>query len=55
MSQLPEPGVPLVFLYPSQLWMAEQMGWERGKHYAVYKCLTCLEDMDRCKCKDHKK
>lgn len=40
----------LVLFYPSQLWMAEQMGWERGKHYLVYKCLACGADMDRCIC-----
>lgn len=46
-----EPPMQPVILYPSQLWMAESMGWTRGKEYVVYKCLKCLEDMDRCKCK----
>lgn len=40
----------LVFLYPSQLKMAEKAGWLRGKHYEVYKCLKCFRPMDACAC-----
>jgi hypothetical protein len=40
----------LVLLYPSQLWVAEEMGWVRDRDYKVYSCLLCFKDMDLCTC-----
>jgi hypothetical protein len=44
-----------IVLYPSQVAMFEAAGWVRGRDFIVYKCLRCMEDMDRCKCKSKAK
>jgi len=30
----------LVILHPSQVWMAENLGWIEGKHYVVSRSLS---------------
>lgn len=47
---IPDTPAPVVFVYPSQIETFEKAGMVRGKDYFVYKCLKCLDDMDRCKC-----
>ena len=45
-----EDAVQPFVLYPSQVRLFEGHGYVRGKHFVVYKCLTCLKDMDACAC-----
>ena len=37
-------------LYPSQIPKAEALGWVRGRDYAVYSCIVCFHEMDKCAC-----